>query len=203
MVQAGLGISLPTRMSVPTKISVTGLPQAHWSTITMIRPWVEFLDLNSQLRDLYGVLPERSEVRLQSLHLRPLGPTILMRVDLPTFPEKVPAAWDLVACDTVQVTLEFLAADEVLVSLPRLPREVEISGQSLGGWLAAFKVTGQDLDVRFRAIGRLRAGHVSAYRRLASGDAEEGRSHCFLGAVDNVHYQAVPDPWDEAFHGKL
>ena len=169
----------------------------------MTRPWVEFLEFNSQLRDLYGVLPERSEVRLRSLHLRPAGPTIFMRVDLPTFPEEVPTAWEMAACDTVQVTLEFLAAEEMCVSLPRLPRDVEISGQSLGEHLAAFKVTGQDLDVGFHAVGRLRAGHVSAYRGLASGGAQEGREHCFLGAVDNMRYQAVPDPWDEAFHGKL
>jgi immunity protein 50 of polymorphic toxin system len=169
----------------------------------MIRPWVEFLDLNNQLLDLYGTLPGRSEVRLHSLHLRPAGPTVLMRVDLPTFPEKVPAAWDLASCDTVQVTLEFLAADDVCVSLPRLPREVEISGQSLGEQMTLFKVTGQDLDVRFRAIGRLRPGHVSAYRGLTSGDSDEDRRHYFLGAVDSMRYQTVPDPWDEAFHGKL
>ncbi|MFI6406690.1 Imm50 family immunity protein [Streptomyces sp. NPDC050548] len=169
----------------------------------MIHPWVKFLDPNSRLRDLYGKFPERSEVQLQSLCLRPAGPTILMRLDLPVFPEKVPAAWALAGCDTVQVTLEFLAADEVRVSLPQLPRQVEISGYHLGEQLAAFRVSGQDLDVRFRAFGRLRAGHVSAYRRQIPGDAEEGRRHYFLGAVDSKLYQTVPDPWNEAFHGKL
>ncbi|WP_390898972.1 Imm50 family immunity protein [Streptomyces cynarae] len=169
----------------------------------MIHPWVSFLDPDSRIRDLYGKFPERSEVQLQSLHLRPAGPTILMRVDLPTFPEKVPAAWVQAGCDTVQATLEFLAVEEVSASLPRLPREVEISGRSLGGQMAAFKVTGQDIDVRFHAVGRLRAGHVSAYRRTVSDDAEKSRRHFFLGVVDSMRYQAIPDPWEEAFHGKL
>src|SRR3954451_19363469 len=64
------------------------------------------------LLSLYGDVPEpQSDVRIPSPTVNWRGPTLSLRVDLPSFPQSPPPGWAEEGINTVQCQLEFLAVE--------------------------------------------------------------------------------------------
>ncbi|MEU0163185.1 Imm50 family immunity protein [Streptomyces sp. NPDC006261] len=65
------------------------------------------------LGSLYSTVPPLKSARLRSFHLDWRGPTLTLRIDLPSYPENPPPAWSELGHSTLQVHLQFLAIDDL------------------------------------------------------------------------------------------
>jgi len=169
----------------------------------MIHPWARFTEQGSPLEGIYGKELSWECLRLRSVQFRPAGPAVYLRGDLPDFPPNPPSAWREANCDTVQVSLEFTAVEDMQGSISGLPQQVRITGESRDHGMALFWIVGSNYTMQYTAIGKVRVGHVSAYRQSDDADGAEHVRHYFLGKIDSLIYREIPEPWIEAFHGKI
>lgn len=151
---------------------------------------------------LYDEVPAQpSRFRIRSLNLNWRGPTVRLRVDLPSFPQSPPPAWVEEGVDTVQCQLEFLAVERLSLSEWEPPA---VSGIDLApfGTERRMRVTvdGSGVSLRFECSEFVTLGHVSAFR--GGADGSDGGRHLFLGKVDALRYRSLPGTEEKTFYGR-
>ncbi|MFI5685744.1 Imm50 family immunity protein [Streptomyces sp. NPDC051636] len=152
------------------------------------------------LHSLYSDdLPELKGVHVRSVNLSPRGPTVTLRMDLPTFPGVPPQEWRDEGMDTVQCQLQFVALDNLSLTLWDPPAVADIEAVSLGSD-RRMRVTasGSGLALRFDCADSVRVGHVSAFRKGANG-SDSGR-HLFLSKVDARRHTVLPGAEEKTFY---
>ncbi len=170
----------------------------------MIQNWASYLVSREPLLGLYQEFPEFSAVTVHSVHLNSAGPSLYVRVDLPSFPDKVPQEWEVAGCDTFQLTAEFLAVENLALSGCVFPAQARLTAEDLPSSRALFCIEADGLRANYSAYRGFRVGRFSAYRSDAEPAGEDGLlEHYFFGPVDRRLYRAIPSPWIETFHGRL
>lgn len=69
--------------------------------------WYELAENPRAITELYTDVPLLQSVRLREVRLDRDGPTMKFTIDLPTFPDKVPARWKLRGYNAVQMQSDF------------------------------------------------------------------------------------------------
>ncbi|RMI33197.1 Imm50 family immunity protein [Streptomyces triticirhizae] len=166
----------------------------------MTPTWAELLVDREPLARYYGAPPPLNGVVLRSVRLERDGPTLLLRLDLPAFPDRPEPEWSAAGCDRFQCQLRCLDVAEVRFSGWPLGRPVDLGVEPVGPPAERrIAVTGRQDGVealRFSCNASLAVGHLLAYR--------EGGPHLYVGAVDRHRLGTrLPDPTDGTFYGRL
>ncbi|MGW6914501.1 hypothetical protein ACWGB8_11865 [Kitasatospora sp. NPDC054939] len=115
-----------------------------------------------------------------------------LRLDLPRYADRPPAAWSEVGCDRVEVQVHYVLKEEDL-RLRGLPdgAPVDVEHRVLpGGGGLRVAVRGEGVEAEFTAYDSLRVGHISAYRS-ADGDPYTARRR-FVSRVDQHLHTTLP-----------
>ncbi|MGW7254955.1 Imm50 family immunity protein [Streptomyces sp. NPDC054834] len=150
---------------------------------------------------LYGEVPEQSSggVRVRSFNLNWRGPTLTLRVDLPSFPRFPPPEWVEEGMDTVQCQLEFLAVERISLSEWDPPAVGDIEFAPFGTERRMrVTVDGSGVSLRFECGEFVTLRHVSAFR--GGDDGSDGGRHLFVSRVDARRYRALPGTEDKTFY---
>ncbi|MEU6277371.1 Imm50 family immunity protein [Streptomyces populi] len=151
------------------------------------------------LRSLYGRVPRLSEIRVRSINLNWRGPTLTLRVDLPSYPESAPQEWTDAGLDTVQCQLQFLAAEGISLAAwdPPAPGVLEAAPYGTERRMrVAFR--GDGLSLEFDCSESVRVGHVSAFK-ISENGLDDGR-HLFVSKLDARRHGSLPGTQDRTFY---
>ncbi|MFF8291525.1 Imm50 family immunity protein [Streptomyces sp. NPDC016309] len=155
------------------------------------------------LINLYGKVPDLRRFRLRSINLDWRGPTVTLRLDLPSFPKKIPPEWRGTDVDTVQCHVQFLAVEDL--TMPEW--EPPVRSAFLDTQLLAEKrrirvqVTGSGVALGFTSSESVQVGHVSAFK--ISDDGTDETQHFFSKRLDAVRYASIPATEEKTFYGRI
>ncbi|MFF4258448.1 Imm50 family immunity protein [Streptomyces sp. NPDC001663] len=153
------------------------------------------------LQSLYGSIPDLSGVGIRSINLNPSGPTVTLRVDLPSFPSSAPREWLEAGADAVQCQLAFL--DVTRISLTRWvpPTTGDVRMEPYGDERRMrVAVGGSGVALEFECHELATLGHVSAFKMRPDG-ADSG-PHCYVGKLDARLYKCLPGTEEYKFYGR-
>lgn len=158
-----------------------------------------FLVNPEALNSLYGQVPDLGDVRIRSINLNWRGPTLTLRVDLPSFPGVAPQEWTDAGMDTVQCQLQFLAAENISLTDWDPPSVGRVETSSRGGQ-SRMRVTaeGRGVALRFDCSVSVRVGHVSAFQIQADGS--DSGPHLFVSKVDARRHTFLPPTDEKTFY---
>ncbi|WP_328454309.1 immunity 50 family protein [Streptomyces sp. NBC_00386] len=159
----------------------------------------KFLVNPEPLRSLYGHVPDLIDIRIRSINLNWRGPTVTLRVDLPSYPEMAPQEWTDAGLDTVQCQFQFLAVDGISLTDWRPPVVGSVETVSWGTE-RRMRVTarGSGLSLDFACSESVRVGHVSAFKIKESG-SDDG-VHRFMSKIDARRHSSLPGTEDRTFY---
>lgn len=165
---------------------------------------IEKLLVNSEaLRSIHGESPSlRGVLRVRSININWRGPTVILRIDLPGFPEPAPQEWLDAVLDTMQCHLQFLAVEKLSARQwdPPTTAAIEVKPQGNGGRVR-FEAIGDGIDLSFDCSDSVLVGHVSAFRMHSDGS--DGGRRAFLNRVDARRYGSLPEPWEKVYYERL
>ncbi|GAA2450479.1 Imm50 family immunity protein [Streptomyces lavendulocolor] len=152
---------------------------------------------------MYGDFPPVGNLRLRSLSMDWRGPTVTLRVDLPSFPAVVPQEWEGKEVDTVQCHLQFLAVEDLSLTeweppVPYVAMQVQPLNENRR---IRVGMTGVGVGLGFTSSASVVVGHVSAFK-IAPGGAD-GSRHFFLKKLDRMRYESIPATEEKTFHGRI
>ncbi|MEU6480698.1 Imm50 family immunity protein [Streptomyces sp. NPDC047017] len=151
------------------------------------------------LQSLYGHVPALDRVRVRSINLNRCGPTVTLRVDLPSFPDLAPPEWLDAGTDTVQCQFQFLAATDITLTAWSPPALAGLRMRSLGRERRMrVSVHGRGIDCGFECGECVTAGHVSAFKAGANGS--DSGEHFFVGKVDARLHTSLPATDEKTFY---
>ncbi|MGW2747916.1 Imm50 family immunity protein [Streptomyces sp. NPDC001450] len=163
----------------------------------------EFIVNPDVLRVAYGHMPKLEGcIRFRSLNLNWRGPTLIIRADLPRFPDPAPQDWVISGFDTVQCHLRFLAVRNLAIHsweppafgcLKATPRTEERS--------LHIDINGDGMNLAFDCSDSVAIGHVSAFRVDADGSDQGSRS--FAGRIDSRRYNSLPEVWEKSYFERI
>lgn len=158
-----------------------------------------FLVNPEALNSLYGHVPELGDVRIRSINLNWRGPTVTLRVDLPSFPGSAPQEWIDAGMDTVQCQLQFLAVENISLTEWNPPSvgSVEMSPLGVESRMRVI-ADGRGVALRFDCSESVRAGHVSAFRIQADGS--DNGPHLFVSKIDARRHTFLPSTDEKTFY---
>ncbi|OIK06864.1 Imm50 family immunity protein [Streptomyces monashensis] len=166
------------------------------------------LDTNLSVRNkeilapLYGPeLPPLDSVRLRSVHLDWRGPTVTLRLDLPTPPPPLPDDWTASGADTAQCQLRFLAVADLVLSAWEPPVTARVAVAPLSGDEHRIRVkasTDCGTFLAFTCHADVLAAHLSGFR--PEPDGSDDGPHVFRGRVDAMRHATLPDPCEKTFY---
>jgi non-ribosomal peptide synthetase component F len=159
--------------------------------------WKQLLPDGEKLLSMYSDAPPVSPLNLRSAHLSRYGPSVTIRADLMSFPDRPPPEWAALGLDTLQVHVTFLAVDDLALVQCALPALVSVSMDEIGQRRMLVELSGGDFALHFTSSDTALVGHVSAY--LRDGLIDDG-PHRYLGKLDQRLYSVVPDPTVKAYH---
>ncbi|MEW2115875.1 Imm50 family immunity protein [Streptomyces sp. NPDC005474] len=151
------------------------------------------------LRSLYGNISNLSGVRIRSVNLNWRGPTLRLRIDLPTFPVSAPREWIDAGMDTVQCQFQFLAAENISLTAWDPPTVGDVEMTPLGSE-RRMRVTVHGLRValRFECSESVGVSHVSAFK-IGSGGSDNG-PHLFVSRLDARRHTFLPATDEKTFY---
>jgi hypothetical protein len=163
----------------------------------------EFIANPETLRAIYGYIPQVKEsVRIRSLNLNWRGPTLIIRVDLPRFPDPAPQDWLATEFDTVQCHLRFLAVQNLSLRSWDPPAWGRIEATPrMGQGLLHIDITGHGMDLAFDCSDSVTVGHVSAFK-VGSDGSDQG-PHSFASRIDSRRHSSVPETWERSYFERV
>ena len=158
-----------------------------------------FLVNPEALNSLYGHVPDLDDVRIRSINLNWRGPTVTLRVDLPSFPGSAPQEWTDAGMDTVQCQLQFLAVENISLTGWSPPSVGRIE-MSPWGRESCMRVTadGSGVALRFDCSESVRVGHVNAFHIQADGS--DNGPHLFASRIDARRHTFLPPTDEKTFY---
>ncbi|MFC7261227.1 Imm50 family immunity protein [Streptomyces lutosisoli] len=157
------------------------------------------------LQSLYGHLPDLSSVRIRSINLNWRGPTVTLRVDLPSFPGSPPQEWIDAGMDTVQCQFEFLAVERISLTDWAPPAVGGIEMTPWGrerrmrvGFSGSGSGSGSGMTLGFDCYESVSVRHVSAFTIQEDG-SDSGR-RLFVSKVDARRHTSLPGTDEKTFY---
>lgn len=126
---------------------------------------------------------------------------MLLRMDLPVFPNVLPTEWKDSVVDSVQCHLQFLAVADFELADCRLPSSVSISVEPRPDRRLFVSIANGSVVIDFTSSDSLQVGHFSAY--LSGTDGTDESIHVFLSRIDRRLYTVVPPPDVENYHDRV
>jgi hypothetical protein len=154
------------------------------------------------LQQIYREIPALRDVRIRSVNLNWRGPTLTLRLDLPSYAENVPQQWVGADVDTVQCQLQFLAVGAVSLTEwePPAVASVEMSSPDANRRVKV-GVRGAGVNLDFDCSESVLAGHVSAFKIQADGS--DSGPHLFLSRLDARRHTALPETHEKTFYERI
>ncbi|WP_405540500.1 immunity 50 family protein [Streptomyces sp. NBC_00075] len=144
-------------------------------------------------------VPDLDDVRIRSINLNWRGPTVTLRVDLPSVPGSAPQKWTEAGMDTVQCQLQFLAVENISLTDWNPPSVGRIEMSPWGGENRIRVVAeGRGVALRFDCSESVRVGHVSAFRIRADGS--DNGPHLFASRIDARRHTFLPPTDEKTFY---
>ncbi|NEC87638.1 Imm50 family immunity protein [Streptomyces sp. SID12501] len=158
-----------------------------------------FLVNPETLYSLYSHVPDLVDVRIRSINLNWRGPTVTLRVDLPSFPGSAPQEWTDAGMDTVQCQLQFLAVENISLT-DWDPPSVGCVEMSSWGRESRMRVVadGRGVALRFDCSESVRVGHVSAFQIHVDGS--DNGTHLFVSKIDARRHTFLPPTNEKTFY---
>lgn len=166
----------------------------------MTQPLADSIENPQELISLYGRVPNLDNVKIRSIHLSRLGPMVKFRIDLPTYPESVPAEWDEFQCDTIQCQIEFINVNNFSLRSSALPTVADINF-SIDDGMAKVGVEGSGLSATFDCLPFTLIGHIGAFR--ASDEGSDSGRHFYTRKIDSRLFESVPSLHQRTFYDSI
>ncbi len=109
--------------------------------------WSDFVVNDKPFAPYYDEVPELTGVRLRSVHLDGWGSSVILRLDLPRFPDR----WDAGPGDTMQCQLDFSSVEDFVMEGWRPPVTADIVLIRLPGDRLAVRAAAPGTEVSFTA----------------------------------------------------
>ncbi|MFG2142193.1 Imm50 family immunity protein [Streptomyces sp. NPDC048650] len=167
----------------------------------MIQNWEDLLGSTDRLREYYSKVPPLSQVTLRSVHISRYGPTIILRMDLPEFPDSPLPEWVEQGCDRLQCHVRFLAAEDFSMRRWEPPVVADVKLEPLEKRRIEVEVLSSRTSLSFTSSDFLTVGRISAFRARADGP-DRGQHH-YAGKMDRLKYDSVPGAEAEAYYGQF
>ncbi|SHM97476.1 Imm50 family immunity protein [Actinacidiphila paucisporea] len=167
----------------------------------MTPAWAGLVRNLAVLTDFYTSPPPLEPVTVRSLYLDRRGPTLTLRFDLSGFPDRPRPEWEQNGCDMFQCQLQFLAVDDFLLRgwHPPVTGSLDIEPTEERRVLVRLGAGGTRLT--FSSSDSLTVGKMSAYR--SSADGTDRGHHYYVGKVDQMRYDVLPDLGEKTFYGRV
>ncbi|MCZ4122164.1 Imm50 family immunity protein [Streptomyces sp. H39-S7] len=153
------------------------------------------------LEAFYSPVPALESLTVRSVHLDRRGPTLILRFDLPRFPDAPPPEWAAAGCDTFQCQLRFLAVADVVMRGWSPPVTADVVIEEEENRRIRVGMRGAGAELAFTSSDSLTVGHLSAYARSDDG-TDAGPRH-FVGRTDQFRWSTVPDVWEKNFYERV
>ncbi|MET8979203.1 Imm50 family immunity protein [Streptomyces sp. NPDC004539] len=165
----------------------------------------EFVANSDVLGPLYGdVLPLAGDLRLRSVNLNWIGPTVTLRVDLASFPEFAPQEWREAGLDTVQCQLRFLDVGRLDMEGWRPPvvaRVGVVSRLERRRIRVEVRPVGREVGISFECSDSVTVGRVGAFK--IQGDGMDGGPRVHLKRLENRLYQSLPGTCERTYYERF
>ncbi|MFD9209817.1 Imm50 family immunity protein [Streptomyces sioyaensis] len=158
----------------------------------MIQNWEDLISSTDKLREHYSKIPPLAQVTLRSIHLSRYGPTIILRLDLPTFPDRPHPEWTDQGCDRLQCHVRFLAVEDFSMRRWEPPVVADVQMKHLEKRRIEVDILSSQTNLSFTSSDSLTVGRISAFRAPDSGLDQE--KHHYVGRMDRLKYDSVPPP---------
>ncbi|MFF4099974.1 hypothetical protein [Streptomyces sp. NPDC001903] len=160
--------------------------------------WDRFVANGAVFAPYYDEVPELAGVRLRSVHLDGWAPAVVLRLDLPRYPDR----WEGgEPADTLQCQLAFSHVEEFEMAGWRPPVTADIGLAELPRHRLAVRITAPGAEVSFTANASVLAGTLSVFTRSEDG-ADDGPHHR-RNAFWHRRYPTVPPTYDNTYHGRV
>uniref|UniRef100_A0AAU2JT58 Immunity protein 50 of polymorphic toxin system n=1 Tax=Streptomyces sp. NBC_00049 TaxID=2903617 RepID=A0AAU2JT58_9ACTN len=159
--------------------------------------WSDFVVNGEPFAPYYDRVPELTGVRLRSVHLDAWGSAVVLRLDLPRFPDR----WDGGPGDTMQCQVAFSHVEDFVLDGWRPPVTVDVVLTGLPLHRLAVRAGAPGTEVSFTANASVLAGSLSVFTR--GQDGGDGGPHRFTRPVHKRLYETVPPTYVNTFHGRV
>lgn len=156
----------------------------------MIQNWEVLLRNADRIREFYSVVPPLERVVLRSVHFSRYGPTVILRLDLPRFPDRPLSEWTEQGCDRLQCHVRFLAVEDASMRRWDPPVMADVKFAPLRQRRIKVEIVSNQTSLAFTSSDHLTVGRVSAFRAPADGP-DRGKHH-YVGRLDRLKYDSVP-----------
>ncbi|MGW8556642.1 Imm50 family immunity protein [Streptomyces tubercidicus] len=164
----------------------------------MIRTWGELLRNKEKIGSLYREIPALEQVTLRSVHFDRYGPTVILRLDLPVFPDFPLPEWVDGGCDRLQCHVKFLAVEDVSMCRWKPPVTADVSMTPLERRRVNVVIASEGVKLTFSSSDSLTVDRVSAFSSPADGTDRE--NHIYAGKVDRMRFGALPGVDGKAYY---
>ncbi|WP_371791082.1 immunity 50 family protein [Streptomyces sp. NBC_01471] len=163
--------------------------------------WVDFVRNRGVLDSLFAdSVPPLEELRLRSINLTYIGPSLTLRVDLPSFPLSNPSLdFQGDEFETLQCQLSFQAVEKISLNNWTPPEVCTIEITTQPDYRIQVEVTGENLHLSFKSSRDILADHFSAFK-INSDGTDSGRHHYTRG-IDARMYTSTPATHEASFYG--
>ncbi|MBP5939295.1 hypothetical protein F3K43_27475 [Streptomyces sp. LBUM 1476] len=165
----------------------------------------EFIVNSQVLGSLYGdAIALGGDLRLRSVNLSWIGPTVTLRVDLAHFPVVVPQEWRDAKLDTVQCQLQFLAVDRMAMegwNPPVLARVNVVGHLEFRRIQVEVRTEKREVALSFECSDSVLVGRVSAFK--VQGDGMDGDSRVHVKRLDSRLYGTLPDTCEKVYYERF
>ncbi|MFJ7775266.1 hypothetical protein [Streptomyces yangpuensis] len=158
--------------------------------------WADLVPGPPPLAPYYDEVPALTGVRLRSVHADGWGSGVVLRLDLPRFPDR----WDGGPGDTLQCRIGFSHVEDFVMEGWRPPVTADVRLTALPRNRLAVRVTGPGTAVSFTAVASLSLGGICVFTRDADG-GDGGPRHHFLPFLDRL-YPVLPPTHVNAYHDR-
>lgn len=167
----------------------------------MIQNWEDLLSSTDKLREHYSKIPPLTQVTLRSIHLSRHGPTIILRLDLPAFPDRPLPEWTDQGCDRLQCHVRFLAVEDFSMRRWEPPVVADVQMDPLEKRRIKVDVLSGQTNLSFTSSDSLTVGRISTFRAPTEGPDRE--KHYYVGRMDRLKYDSVPGAEAEVYYERF
>ncbi|WP_416975125.1 Imm50 family immunity protein [Streptomyces sp. 4F14] len=178
-----------------------GVISPEWPAVAVDK----FIANSQVLSSLYGDAPALGgDLRLRSVNLNWIGPTVTLRVDLARFPEAAPQEWLDAELDTVQCQLEFLGVDHMAMAgwnPPVLARVNVVGRRERRRIQVEVRSEKEGFTLSFECSDSVVVGRVGAFR--VQDDGMDGGSTLHVKRLDSRLYGTLPDTCEKVYYERF
>ncbi|MFJ6053374.1 Imm50 family immunity protein [Streptomyces sp. NPDC092307] len=159
--------------------------------------WTDYVVNAKAIESYYQEVPDLTDVRLRSVNLDGWDSAVILRLDLPRFPDR----WDGTPGDTMQCQIQFLMVQDFLMEGWQSSVTANVTLHELPEHRLAVQVTAPGAAMSFTSNASLKVGRISAFERDTDG-GDSGLQH-FTRPLETKRYPTIPPPYVSTFFKRV